>query len=147
MAEDLVADVLRDAGAVGGRERRVLGLDDGLERLPHPLLEVGLLEVRVVQLRSEAADQRLVDALLHPGVGVDAEAGGGDGRQDPFSGTVIRTDVTATRLFQTFCEAHASLLLRNRRVLVRRVAPEAAASAGALSPEFIADRTWSRRAP
>ena len=64
VAEDLVGDLLRDPGAVGVRERRLLGVDRLLERLPHLGGELGLGKVRVVEARPEAVDERLVHAPL-----------------------------------------------------------------------------------
>ena len=71
MAEDLVGDLLGDPGAVGVRERRLLGVDGLLERLAHLGGELGLGEVRVVEPRAEVVDQRLVHAALDLGEGVD----------------------------------------------------------------------------
>ncbi len=62
VAEDLVGDLLGDPGAVRGAERRLLQLEHLLQGLPHPLLELGLLQPGVVQLRAEVVDQRLVHA-------------------------------------------------------------------------------------
>ena len=53
VAEDLVGHLLRNARAVGQRERRLLGVDDLLEGVPHASLEFTLVEVRVVQLWSK----------------------------------------------------------------------------------------------
>ena len=64
VAEDLVGDLLGDAGAVGVRERRLLGVDGLLQRLAHLGGELGLGKVRVVEPRAEAVDQGLVHAAL-----------------------------------------------------------------------------------
>jgi hypothetical protein len=52
-AQDLVRDLLGNAVAVRCRQRRVLGVDHRLERLPDPQLQLALLEVGIVQLRAE----------------------------------------------------------------------------------------------
>ena len=51
-----------DPGAVGRGERGLLVLEDLLQRLPDPLLELALVQVRVVQLGPEALQQGLVHA-------------------------------------------------------------------------------------
>ena len=67
VAQDLVSDLLRHPGAVGGRERGLLQLENGLQGLPDPLFELGLLHPRVVQLRAKRLQQRLVHAVLDLG--------------------------------------------------------------------------------
>ena len=53
VAEDVVRDVLGDPGAVRVRQRRLLGVDDLLQRRAHLGGELALREVRVVEARAE----------------------------------------------------------------------------------------------
>jgi hypothetical protein len=64
--QDLVGDLLGDAVSVSCRQRRVLRVDDGLQSLPDPQLQLALLEVRVVQLWTERVHERLMNTGLHP---------------------------------------------------------------------------------
>ena len=54
VTEDLVRDLLGDAGAVGEGERGLLGFQHRLQGEPHLLLEVRVLQVRVVELADRA---------------------------------------------------------------------------------------------
>ena len=76
MAEDLVGDLLGDAGAVGVRERRLLRVDGLLQRLAHLGGQLGLRQVRVVEPRPEVVDEGLVHAALDLGEGVGWRADG-----------------------------------------------------------------------
>ena len=53
MAENLVGNLLRNAGSVSGRERSLLPVDDNLQGLSYSLVEIDLPKIRVVQLRAE----------------------------------------------------------------------------------------------
>jgi hypothetical protein len=63
VAEDVVGDVLDELGLVGGRQRRPLGGEGGLELLVHPAPEVVLGQPLVVEDGAELVDQVVVDLL------------------------------------------------------------------------------------
>src|SRR6266702_556311 len=64
VAEDLVGDLLRDPRPVGDRQRRLVPLQHGLQRLGDLQLKLLLVDVGVVQLGAEHFEQGLVDAAL-----------------------------------------------------------------------------------
>ena len=63
VAEDVVGDVLDQLRLVGGRQRRPLLGEGGLELLLHPPAEVVLGEPLVVEDRAELFDEVVVDLL------------------------------------------------------------------------------------
>ena len=71
VAEDVVGDLLRDAGAVGDRQRCLFLGEHALQGVPHLLLEVGLGELRVVELRAEVLEQR----GMHGSLEIDERVG------------------------------------------------------------------------
>ena len=115
VAEDVVGHLLRDADPVGGGHRRLVALQHYLQRLGHLLFKLPLVEVRVVQLRSEHVQQRLVHAPLHRAerVGVPDRAARGTA---PFE----RRRARHPRLGEPVGEAHAVRFLpRDRPVSLR----------------------------
>ena len=120
VAQDVVGDLLGDAGAVGDRERGVLGRQDVLQRQADPLLELGLGELGVVELRADALEQPLVHRALEgvervdratPAVGARGERGLGRVLAGP------RGVPDAARLGQAVGEAHDVRLQRLRQPL------------------------------
>jgi hypothetical protein len=67
VAQDVVGDLLRDARPVGHRQRGLLAGEHLLQRDAHLLLELGLGEPGVVELRTEGLQQLLVDLALEIG--------------------------------------------------------------------------------
>ena len=63
VAEDVVGDVLDELGLVGGRQRRPLLGQGGVELLVDPAAEVVLRQPLVVEDRAELVDQVVVDPL------------------------------------------------------------------------------------
>ena len=64
VAQDVVGDLLGDAGPLGGREQDVLGLHRLLQCALDHVLELGLGQLGVVQLGTELLEQGVVDLGL-----------------------------------------------------------------------------------
>ena len=64
VAEDVVGDLLGDPGPLGGGEQDVLGLHGLLQRALDHVLELGLGQLGVVQLRAELLEQGVVHLRL-----------------------------------------------------------------------------------
>ena len=64
VAEDVVADLLGEPVAVGVADRPLLRAHQLGEDRADPVVELGLVEVRVVQLRTELLEQLGVDVVL-----------------------------------------------------------------------------------
>src|SRR4029453_11035606 len=115
VTQDLVGYLLGDSGAVGQCERRLLGVDNRLQRLPDPGLEVGGREVWVVQLGPQLVDHRLMDPSLDLGQRVD------HGRQHPELAVGHRGDrlLRPSDAVESFGKAHRRFPLLRVRKLAR----------------------------
>jgi len=71
VSEDVVSDLLRDASPVRRGQRDITGCHDLLQGLAHLLLELGLGQSGIIELRPQGVEERLVDLSLQIGEGVD----------------------------------------------------------------------------
>src|ERR1035441_4866806 len=110
MAEDLIRDLLRDPRPVGHRQRALVVLQHHLQRLRHPLLQLPLVKMRVVQLRPKRLQQSLVDAALDRGERVGVAGGAARG-----ACLLKRAGAGRQPLGEPVGQAHADRLLRRGR--------------------------------
>ena len=120
VAEDVVGDLLGDAGAVGDGQRRLVLGEHLLQRLAHLLLELGLGEPRVVELGAEVVQQRLVHRALEVGERVD-DCGAAAARQP--SSAVALVGVAASTPRSRWAAASRSARLMGLRLPAQQAAP------------------------
>ena len=87
VAEDVVGDLLGDAGPVRGRQGHLARGEHLLQGLADLLLQLRLGQAGVVELRAEGVEQRLVDLALEVGERVRRGRAAGSGRD---AGGVVR---------------------------------------------------------
>ena len=71
VAQDVVEHLVRDARLVGGGHRGLVPPQHALQRLDDALLQLSLVDVRVVQPGAEGLQKRRVHAALHGREGIE----------------------------------------------------------------------------
>ena len=133
VAEDVVRHLLRDAHPVGRGHRASRRAAAPPAASGHPLFQLVLVDVRVVELRPERLQQRLVHAALHRAerVGVAGRAAG--------RGRDVRA---AARPATRSCESRSDRLMPTRPLL-RDLRADLRVRLG-LRPPAAPARTWRR---